>query len=251
MSAKSAEQLPRVPGIAVGDLKEEDVIGQGTYATVYRIEHLGRLCTAKKIHRTLLQQDSKKSPVVKRFRDECALLSRLRHPNIVHFLGVIEEAKQLVLVAEWLPVDLRHAIDQYLEFPLSVKLSLLQDVSYGLLYLHSMKPDPIVHRDLTASNVLVTRDLRAKIADLGMSRAIDMSPQKLASMTKCPGAMAYMPPEALAQKPVYGPALDVFSFGHLSLLLVNQVFPNVDEVTFSESHRAKGIVQVRGGHLEF
>ena len=77
-----------------------------------------------------------------------------------------------------------------------------------------------------------------------------MSPQKLASMTKCPGAMAYMPPEALAQKPVYGPALDIFSFGHLSLFLVNQVFPNVDEVTFSENHRAKGIVQVRGSHLE-
>ena len=244
-SAKAALPKPRTVKIDRGSLIDDNVIGIGCYATVYRVHYNGRDCTVKKIHR-ILYQGVKNAIVKERFRDECALLSHLSHPNVVHFIGVSEaEAKQVLLVTEWLPADLRHVMDQCPDMPLSVKLSLLQDVSYGLLYLHSMKPDPIVHRDLTASNVLVTRDLRAKIADLGMARALNVPPRMLMEMTKCPGAMAYMPPEALQETPVYGTALDIFSFGQLSLFVVNQVWPDVIDVPVKGREKGKGVIQLK------
>ena len=234
---------PRTVKIDRGFLIDDNIIGTGCYATVYRVQYKGRDCTVKKIH-PILYQGVKNAIVKEKFRDECALLGRLSHPNVVHFIGVSEEA---LLLTEWLPADLERVSTQFPAIPLSVKLSLLQDVSYGLLYLHSMKPDPIVHRDLTASNVLVTRDLRAKIADLGVARAIDMSPQKAAVLSICPGALAYMPPEALKEIPVYGTELDVFSFGHLCLYVANQKFPyvNVSVIPSSKDRRKYRVEQIK------
>ena len=109
-----------------------------------------------------------------RFRTECLLLSRIRHPNIVQFLGVHygPNSSDLTLVLEHLHMDLEQCFATYPQMPLSIKLGVLEDVSYDLLHLHTRKP-PIFHRDLTASNILVTPDMRAKIADLGVSRLLD------------------------------------------------------------------------------
>jgi serine/threonine protein kinase len=90
-----------------------------------------------------------------------------------------------------------------------------------------MKPDPIVHRDLTATNVLLTRDLRAKIANAGVSENLGLSAQILAVFNKSSNILSYMPPEVLTDSspPKFGEKLDCFSFGHLALFLVNQEFP--------------------------
>ena len=244
-------------------LREKDIIGRGCYGIVYRVSYKGKLSTVKKLHGVLYESEGNcKSNVAKKFEDECALLGRLRHPNIVHFTGLLYETasgsikdhrpsahmrSRPLLLTEWLPADLERVLAQCPDMPLSVKLSLLQDVSYGLLYLHSMKPDPIVHRDLTATNVLVTRDLRAKIADLGVARAIDISPQMVSQLSKCPGALAYMPPEALKKIPVYGTELDVFSFGHLCLFVSNQEFPyvNVSVIASSKDQRKRKVERVK------
>ena len=101
---------------------------------------------------------------------------------------------------------------------LPVKLSVLNDTSKGLAHLHV---NGIVHRDLNAGNVLLTASLRAKVADLGISRVIDRV--RTAALTRVPGAADFMPPEALNDKPEYGPKLESFSFGHLGLYLVNEV----------------------------
>ena len=92
------------------------------------------------------------------------------------------------------------------------------------MYLHSHKPNPVIHRDLSAKNVLLNASLEAKISDLGNSRMVRLQPRQLArTLTKVPGTMDYMPPEALEDKAVYGCSLDVFSFGHLSLYTFTQV----------------------------
>ena len=83
-----------------------------------------------------------------------------------------------------------------------MNLSILFDVSCGLLYLHTQLKEPLIHRDLNAGNVLLTTDARAKIADLGMSKLLDYHPSSEAAQTVCPGAQAYMPPEALQERPV-------------------------------------------------
>ena len=65
--------------------------------------------------------------------------------------------------------------------------------------------------------------MSAKITDFGCSRMIDMSPGQVARLTKHPGTLVYMPPEALNDSHEYGPSLDVFSFGHLALYTITQV----------------------------
>ena len=103
---------------------------------------------------------------------------------------------------ECLHTDLAKFLEGSSEIPLSIKLSILLDVSYGLLYFHTHTP-PIIHRDLSANNVLLTTDLRAKIADLGVAKLLDRQTQAAIAQTKAPGSQDYMSPEALQEIPVY------------------------------------------------
>ena len=72
------------------------------------------------------------------------------------------------------------------DIPLPLKLSILQDVSFGLVYLHEHKT-PIVHRDLIARNILISDKCQAKTADLGMAKIVDIQAQLAASHTQTPG----------------------------------------------------------------
>ena len=109
------------------------------------------------------------------------------------------------------------------DIPLSLKRCMLEEAARGLLYLHKYDP-PIVHRDLSAKNVLLTTSFSAKITDLGNSRIVNIQPGKLVqTLSRFPGTLSYMPPEALDESSRYGPSLDVFSFGHLGLFTGLQV----------------------------
>ena len=126
-------------------------------------------------------------------------------------------------------MDLEHCMKTYPDIPLPYKTSILRDVAYGLAYLHSCNPNPIIHRDINASNILVTESLKAKIADLGMSKLFDRKVVMQRTKTVCPGALDFMPPESLTKAPKYSDKLDIFSFGHLTVNLVNQEEPHVDD----------------------
>jgi len=91
-------------------------------------------------------------------------------------------------------------------------------------YLHSHKP-PIVHRDLSSNNILLTTFLRAKISDLGVAKVIKQDYQH--SLTKVPGTVDFMPPESMCEDAAleYGTALDVFSFGAVMLHVATQEWP--------------------------
>ena len=229
------EELSRYVIDELEGLEEGVRQGSGSFGSVYKVRVNGMPCIAKRLHDILDHRQAAAAPgtaaavtIRERFRNECLLLSRIRHPNIVQFLGVHYGAKagDLTLVLEHLHMDLEQCLATYPRMPLSIKLAVLKDVSYGLLHMHTRRP-PIVHRDLTASNVLVTPDMRAKIADLGVSRLLDVSPMQLSNVTACPGTLAYMPPEALRPKPVYDDRLDSFSFGVLALCTATQEFPHV------------------------
>ena len=152
------------------------------------------------------------------------MMAEMRHPHIVQFLGLcyLEGSTLPVLVMERLDRSLDELLEAFPGLPLPLKQSLLTDVAQGLLYLHTRNP-PIVHRDLSARNVLLTSSLEAKIGDLGNARIINLQLGQLPRLTRVPGTLSYMPPESFADPPRYGPRLDIFSFGHLALFTFTQV----------------------------
>ena len=163
--------------------------------------------------------------VIQKYQRECQLMANVRHPNVTQFLGLcfVGDARLPLLVMERLEMSLDDLLECAPNLSLPLKLSTLCDTCSGLVYLHSRRPS-IVHRDLTARNILITSSMSAKITDFGCSRMIDMRPgQVVKTLSKLPGTLVYMPPEALNESHKYGPSLDVFSFGHLTLYTVTQV----------------------------
>ena len=91
---------------------------------------------------------------------------------------------------------------------------------FALAFLHSNR---IIHRNLSSNNVLMIGDVRAKVTDFGMARLGILNPQL--TLTLCPGADVYMPPEAVKDKPVYTEKIDCFSFGVIAVQIMTRLFP--------------------------
>ena len=194
----------------------DEEYGRGAYATVVGVEYKGLKCAGKKLHIVLVEERVRET--VYRFEGECRLLAQMRHPNIVQFIGVhFEEGSEIpILVMEFLPTTLTRCIDTYGVLPEEISYSILHDVALGLYHLHGQS-EPIVHRDLSANNVLLTPNMTAKISDLGVAKILNLTPRQLSRMTQTPGTPAYMPPEALSEEPRYDTSIDEFSYGVLMI----------------------------------
>ena len=160
---------------------------------------------------------------------------------MVQVLGVYNPGGQSllpVLVMEWMQESLTSVVEKYPNIPMYVKLSMLLYVSRGLWYLHTHHP-PIVHRDLSPNNVLLTSQFVAKISDLGVAKVIQADSKK--TKTRAPGTVDFMPPEALLETPEYGhgPPLDVFSYGGVILHVVNQEWPKPLHYVMTDSKTGK------------
>ena len=134
---------------------------------------------------------------------ECRQCCGLRHPNAVQFLGLYYPPstsqsggglKLPVIVMELMEESLKSYVESAEQnnaiIPYLSKLSILQDVAQGLRYLHHQNP-PVVHRDLSPNNILLTAHLVAKISDLGVAKSIKLDSKH--SMTKVPGTLDFMP----------------------------------------------------------
>ena len=207
----------------------DELLGHGAYGSVSVVRVNALRCACKRLHDILAAESRAvdQYPMVQRFVDECIQMSKLRHPNIVQFLGVYFGKSSIPsLVMELLPISLGDFLDDYPNIPDHVKNSILRDVALGLLYMHRQNP-PMIHRDLTVSNVLLTKSLKAKITDLGVAKVLNTtqssSRQQLMSIN--PGNAVCMPPEARTEKPIYDSKLDNFSFGHMIVHVVIQRWP--------------------------
>ncbi|XP_064389683.1 uncharacterized protein LOC135337644 [Halichondria panicea] len=206
---------------------EERVLGTGSYGSVQEVKINGEVYAAKKIHEVLLETDERGgvANIAGNYHRECRLMARIRHPNITQFIGLcfVTGSRLPLLVMERLDSCLDDLLESTPNIPLSVSQYILVCVARGLLHLHR---ESVVHRDLTAKNVLLTASLRAKITDFGNSRIVNLEPGRLArTLTRFPGTLVYMPPEALSDRghSVSVPSLDVFSFGVLQLFALTQV----------------------------
>ena len=159
-------------------------LGRGAYGTVEVVETPGVTCAAKKTHETLLRmgnEDEVRSIMEKSVR-ECCLMSLLRHPHVVQFLGVcfLPGSRLPALVMEKLVVSLHELLETTPDIPLATKRSMLHDVARGLAYLHNHAP-LIIHRNLTAKNVLLNPGMVAKLVDICIARIVDSCPCQLAA----------------------------------------------------------------------
>ncbi len=217
------------PYILKGVVSTGKHLGHGAFGSVIEMRMMGgAFCAGKRIHDALISpQNEGVQKMIEKFVAECELMSKMRHPNIVNFYGLafLDDSSTPILVMEQLDRSLEDYLErsQMKDLPFSIRVSILYDVGKGLVFLHSYQP-PIIHRDLTARNILLTTTKQARIADLGNSRIIDT--EKITrTLSQTPGTLLYMPPEALEFKPKYGASLDMFSFGHVALFVLTHVFP--------------------------
>lgn len=164
---------------------------------------------------------------------ECSLLAKLRHPHVVQFLGICYErvdSTAPLLVMEYLPMTLLNCIEHYAMdsniIPDEIAYPILHDIALGLCYLHQRSPQ-VIHRDLSANNVLLTYDMTAKISDLGVAKILNLTAAKKTAkpLTAGPGTPAYMPPEVWKNPPQYSIKVDIFSFGVLILHIFSGKWP--------------------------
>jgi serine/threonine protein kinase len=224
------QQIPILPNTNVNPTGH--ILGQGAYGDVLEVEYKGKIYAAKKyrtvkVHSLLggslhpLLGGSLHS-LLGAFAREHDIMTRIRHPNLVPYYGICKLAgdRSTVIIMERLEMNLGTFLGVNMQF--ERKVQILNDVVQGLHHLHSQRP-AIIHRDLTASNVLLNANGTAKISDFGNSRMVDWATPEL--LTSDPGTLDYMPPEAL-EGGEYNDKLDIFSFGHLSIHVIIQCRPH-------------------------
>ena len=185
------------------------------------MEYKGKKYAAKKY------RHAEQAKLFSVFVRQLEILAVIKHPNIVPYIGIgqLDGDGSSVIVMEKLDMNLATYVEDRDNFnlPLVRKFQVLSHIAQGLHHLHSQRP-AIIHRDLTATNVLLDSRGVAKLGDFGNSRMVDfnVTPE---IMTSNPGTLDYMPPEAL-EGGVYNQKLDIFSFGHLAIYTIIQHRPH-------------------------
>ena len=123
------------------------------------------------------------------------LLAEVRHPNLVQFIGAVFDRSPPLIVTELLDMNLRQAYKQNRLGP-GDRLSIFMDIARALDYLHQ-RYEPIIHRDVSAPNVLLQRmpnnQWKGKVSDLGSANFLQNA------QTMGEGAIVYSPPEVIPQ----------------------------------------------------
>ncbi|ETP35138.1 TKL/DRK protein kinase [Phytophthora nicotianae P10297] len=192
--------------IPLENLNFERALSKGASGEVWICEYAGQKVAAKR----LLQTKENKAEDVHEFALEIDLNARLEHPNIGAFIGVAwGSLNNLTMVIEYFPLG---DLQKYLKRNADLlswardKIHMAVGVARALEYLHGYSP-PIIHRDLKSKNILLTRQLEAKVIDFGVSRGrLDNT------MTAGVGTPFWTAPEILEGKR-YSEQADIYSFG--------------------------------------
>ncbi|XP_020101768.1 dual specificity protein kinase shkB isoform X2 [Ananas comosus] len=199
------------------DLIIGEQIGQGSCGTVYRALWYGSDVAVKVFSKQEYSDD-----VILFFKQEVSLMKRLRHPNILLFMGAVTSPQRLCIVTELLP---RGSLFRLLQrnaarLDWRRRINMALDVALGMNYLHHCNP-PIIHRDLKSSNLLVDKNWTVKVADFGLSR---LKHETFLTTNNGKGTPQWMAPEVLRNEPSDEKS-DVYSFGVILWELVTEKIP--------------------------
>ncbi|KAI9098949.1 hypothetical protein K1719_024716 [Acacia pycnantha] len=187
------------------DLIIGERIGLGSYGEVFRADWNGTEVAVKKF----LDQDFSGAALAE-FKREVRIMRRLRHPNIVLFMGAVTRPPNLSIISEFLPrgslYKILHRPNCQIDEKRRIKMAL--DVARGMNCLHTSMPT-IVHRDLKSPNLLVDNNWNVKVCDFGLSR---LKHSTFLSSKSTAGTPEWMAPEVLRNEPS-NEKCDVYSFG--------------------------------------
>ncbi|MQL72090.1 hypothetical protein Taro_004417 [Colocasia esculenta] len=193
---------------ATGGFKDKQLLGTGGFGSVYK-----GVLPASKAAVAVKRVSHESRQGMREFVAEIISIGRLRHRNLVPFLGYCRRKGELLLVYEFMP---NGSLDRYLYDGAEPRLSwgqrlrVARGVASGLLYLHEDWEKVVIHRDIKASNVLLDGELNGRLGDFGLSRLYDHGTDP--HTTHVVGTMGYLAPE-LARTGKVSTATDVFAFG--------------------------------------
>ncbi|XP_073040890.1 calmodulin-binding receptor-like cytoplasmic kinase 2 [Primulina eburnea] len=195
------------------------MIGQGGFGTVYKGQLAdGTLVAVKRAKKIVYDKH-----LGTEFQNEVETLAQVEHLNLVKLYGFLKHGDERILVVEYVPNgNLREHLDgikgDSVDF--AVRLEIATDVAHAVTYLHMYTDHPIIHRDIKSSNVLLTENLRAKVADFGFARLrSDGESGATHISTQVKGTAGYLDPEYLKTNQLTEKS-DVYSFGVLLVELV-------------------------------
>ncbi|KAL6622424.1 hypothetical protein ACP70R_032303 [Stipagrostis hirtigluma subsp. patula] len=199
------------------DLVIGEQIGQGSCGTVYHALWYGSDVAVK-----VFSKQEYSEEVIQTFRQEVSLMKKLRHPNILLFMGAVTSPQRLCIVTEFLPRGSLFRLLQRSTTKLDVRrrVHMALDIARGMNYLHHSSP-PIIHRDLKSSNLLVDKNWTVKVADFGLSR---LKRETFLTTKTGKGTPQWMAPEVLRNEPSDEKS-DVYSYGVILWELVTQKIP--------------------------
>jgi len=155
---------------------------------------------------------------------QVAILTRVRHPNIVNLIGSCSEISTLVY--EFLPngslEDRLACADNTSSLTWQARTRIISEICLGLVFLHSNKPHLVIHGDLKPENILLDANFVTKLSDFGISRIIKQSDRNTTAFYRTihpVGTFGYLDPQFLSTGELT-PKSDVYSFGIIVLRLL-------------------------------
>lgn len=216
------------------EIIEDRKLGEGAYGVVKLANYQGLTVAVKKLLPSFFPSgvkvkdlDEEAQVILESFFNECSKLSRIRHPNVIQLLGITLDKDTSLpgIVMELMHESLTQLLKRTSSLPIYLEVNISHDVAKALAYLHGAFQPPMVHRDLSSNNILISRDYRAKVTDLGVSKFEASSFFQRMANTPAPGTMAYMAPEVRHIPADCSPAMDVFALGVIIIQTLSHKFP--------------------------
>ncbi|EDW65978.1 serine/threonine-protein kinase fused [Drosophila virilis] len=179
------------------------LVGQGSFGCVYKAQ---RRADDKVVAIKVISKRGRSNRELKNLRRECDIQARLKHPHVIEMVESFESKFDLFVVTEFALMDLHRYLSFNGAMPEEHAQRVVCHLVSALYYLHSNR---ILHRDLKPQNVLLDKNMHAKLCDFGLARNMTMGTHVLTSIK---GTPLYMAPELLAEQP-YDHQADMWSLG--------------------------------------